>query len=98
MEQFNGVVGSLAAGLGPYAPKVIGALVLVLVAWIGSRLVRTGGFPGTVVGTDAGPDLSAVLDQVVSRDYPTWTAGLSVSYPVGKSAQDAAAARARRSR
>lgn len=41
MEQFSGVVGSLAAGLGPYAPKVIGALVMVLIAWIGSRLVRT---------------------------------------------------------
>jgi len=40
MEQFSGVVGSLAAGLGPYAPKVIGALVMVLIAWIGSRLVR----------------------------------------------------------
>jgi outer membrane protein TolC len=36
-----------------------------------------------------------VFDQVVSRDYPTWTAGLSVSYPVGRSAQDAALARAR---
>ncbi|WP_338413035.1 mechanosensitive ion channel [uncultured Sphaerotilus sp.] len=40
MEQFSGVVGSVAAGLGPYAPKVIGALVMVLIAWIGSRLVR----------------------------------------------------------
>ena len=41
MEQINGVVGPLAAGLGPYAPKVIGALVMVLIAWIASRLVRT---------------------------------------------------------
>ncbi len=61
----------------------------------GTRLVREGGFPGTVVGTNGGPALSAVLDQVVSRDYPTWTAGMSVSYPVGKSAQDAALVRAR---
>jgi hypothetical protein len=41
MDQFSGVLGSVASGLGPYAPKVIGALVMVLVAWIGSRLVRT---------------------------------------------------------
>lgn len=41
MEQVSGVLGSVAGGLGPYAPKVIGALAMVLIAWIGSRLVRT---------------------------------------------------------
>ncbi|MFN8062214.1 MAG: efflux RND transporter permease subunit [Vicinamibacterales bacterium] len=61
----------------------------------GSRLLRVGGFPGTVVGTSGEIDLGSVLDQVVSRDFPTWTAGVSVSYPVGRSAQDAALARAR---
>jgi hypothetical protein len=40
MGQLSGLMGSVAAGLGPYAPKVIGALVMVLIAWIGSRLVR----------------------------------------------------------
>jgi hypothetical protein len=40
MDMVNGLLGSLAAGLGPYAPKVIGAAVMVLVAWIAARLVR----------------------------------------------------------
>ncbi|MEP7117639.1 MAG: efflux RND transporter permease subunit, partial [Acidobacteriota bacterium] len=61
----------------------------------GTRLLREGGFPGTVVGTSGEVDLRQVLNQVVGGDYPTWTAGLSLSYPLGKSAQDAAAARAK---
>jgi outer membrane protein len=38
---------------------------------------------------------SAPLNQLFARDFPTWTVGLSVSYPVGESADDAALARAR---
>ena len=41
MEQVKGVLASLMAGLGPFAPKLLGALAMVLVAWIVSRLVRT---------------------------------------------------------
>ena len=41
MEQFNAVLGTLTAGLGPYAPKLVGALAMVLIAWFASRLVRT---------------------------------------------------------
>lgn len=37
---FEGVMGPFAAVLGPYAPKVLGALVMVLVAWLAGRLVR----------------------------------------------------------
>lgn len=40
MERLSGVLGPLAGSLGPFAPKVIGALVMVLVAWLVSRLVR----------------------------------------------------------
>lgn len=36
---FEGVMGPFAAVLGPYAPKVLGALVMVLVAWLAGRLV-----------------------------------------------------------
>lgn len=39
MEQL-GVMSVVASGLGPYAPKVLGAAVMVLVAWLVSRLVR----------------------------------------------------------
>ncbi len=60
----------------------------------GSRLLRTGGFPGTIVGTEV-TRFGSVLDQLVSADYPTWTLGLQFSYPLGKSAAEAALARAR---
>src|SRR5687767_2781351 len=38
----------------------------------GSRLLRTGGFPGTIIGTEA-TSLGSVLGQVLSSDFPTWS-------------------------
>jgi outer membrane protein TolC len=60
----------------------------------GSRLLRTGNFPGTVVGTET-TSFGNVLNQLFTADYPTWTLGLSLSYPVGNSAAQAALARSR---
>lgn len=60
----------------------------------GTRLVRTGGFPGTVVGSDM-TRYADVLGQVLTFDYPTWTVGMTFSYPLGKSAAEANLARAR---
>ena len=60
----------------------------------GTRLVRTGGFPGTIVGSEA-TRYSDVLGQILTLDYPTWTIGLTFSYPLGKSAAEANLARAR---
>ena len=40
MEQWGAMSSAVATGLGPYAPKVLGAVVMVLVAWVVSRLVR----------------------------------------------------------
>ena len=60
----------------------------------GTRLVRTGGFPGTIVGTDV-TSYSSVLGQLLTSDYPTWTVGMTFSYPLGKSAAEANLARAR---
>jgi outer membrane protein TolC len=60
----------------------------------GTRLVRTGGFPGTIVGSEVTP-YSDVLGQIFTQDYPTWTLGLTFSYPLGKSAAEANLARAR---
>ena len=61
----------------------------------GTLLQRIGGFPGTVVGTGQVTDFAQVLNQLFARDFPTWTVGLSVNYPVRQSADDAALARAR---
>ena len=59
----------------------------------GSRLLRTDGFPGTVTGVQA-TSFGSVLNQVLGADYPTWTVGLTLSYPIGRTADQANLARA----
>ena len=60
----------------------------------GDRLVKEGGFPGTVVGVVPG-SFGETMDQVWGRDYPTWTLGVTVSYPIGPSYEQASLTRAR---
>jgi outer membrane protein TolC len=60
----------------------------------GRRLIRTGGFPGTITGSES-VSYGNVLSQVLGLDYPTWTVGFTFSYPLGKSAAEAGLARAR---
>jgi outer membrane protein len=60
----------------------------------GSRLIRTGGFPGTISGVER-TSFGSVLGQTFSADFPTWTLGFTLSYPIGNSAEEAALARAR---
>jgi outer membrane protein TolC len=59
----------------------------------GTQVLRTGGFPGTVVGPGDVTSFGAILNQVFRRDFPTWTFGVNVSYPLGQSAEDASHAR-----
>jgi outer membrane protein len=61
----------------------------------GTRLNRVGGFPGTIVGGGPETSLGQVLDQVLKAEFPTWTVGLTVTYPLGKSYDEASLARAR---
>jgi HAE1 family hydrophobic/amphiphilic exporter-1 len=49
----------------------------------GSQLLRTGGFPGVITGT-VNTGFAGVLGQAFTPDYPTWSLGLTVSYPVGR--------------
>jgi HAE1 family hydrophobic/amphiphilic exporter-1 len=60
----------------------------------GARLLRTGGFPGTIVGTE-NTSFGTVLGQVFTSDFPTWTVGFTLNYPLGKSVEEANLARAR---
>lgn len=60
----------------------------------GPRLDRTGGLGGEVGSTVPG-GYSDALSMLGLRDYPTWSAQLSVSYNIGGSAADAQHARAR---
>ena len=59
----------------------------------GSQLLRTGGFPGSITGrVDSG--FGDVLGQAFGRDYPTWSLGVTVSRPIGRSFEQVSAVRA----
>ena len=60
----------------------------------GMLLTRTGGFPGSIVGSTPVP-FGQVMDQVFQREYPTWTIGLNISYPLGRGLEEAVLARSR---
>jgi outer membrane protein len=59
----------------------------------GTEVLRAGGFPGTIIGAGNVTGFGTVLDQLFRSDYPTWAAGLSISYPLGQSTQEATFAR-----
>ena len=59
----------------------------------GSQLVRTGAFPG-VVTARLTTGFGDVLNQVFTRDYPTWSLGFTVSYPLGRSYEEVGLVRA----
>src|SRR5206468_10842929 len=59
----------------------------------GTQLLRTGGFPGIIAGT-RDRSLGAALGQAFTPDYPTWSVGVTVSYPLGRSYEEASLARA----
>jgi outer membrane protein len=59
----------------------------------GTEFLRTGGFPGIVSGTrDRG--FGDALGQAFTPDYPTWSVGVTVSYALGHSYEEASRARA----
>lgn len=61
----------------------------------GTQVLRTGGFPGTIVGPGDVTSFGSVLNQLFASNYPTWSAGVSVSYPIGESQDEANLARAK---
>jgi outer membrane protein len=58
----------------------------------GSQLLRTGTFPGIVTGT-VNSGFGDALGQAFGRDYPTWSLGVTVSYPIGRSFEQVSAVR-----
>jgi outer membrane protein TolC len=63
----------------------------------GTQIMRdtSAGFPGLVVGPGSITSFGTVLNQLFSSNFPTWTAGVSITYPLGQSGEEAAAVRAR---
>ena len=59
----------------------------------GTQFLRGGGFPGVVTGT-RDRSLVDALGQAFGPDYPTWSVGVTVSYPLGRTFERASFARA----
>jgi outer membrane protein TolC len=59
----------------------------------GSQFIRSGGFPGSIVGARS-RGFGDALGQAFGPDYPAWSFGVTVSYPVGRSFEEASRARA----
>src|SRR5260370_40812974 len=59
----------------------------------GTQILRTGGFPGVISGT-RDRSFGEALGQAFTPDYPAWSVGVTVSYPIGHSYEEASAARA----
>ena len=60
----------------------------------GDRLIRTGGFPGMVVGREQ-RSFGSTLGDILANEFPNWTVGVTVSYPLGTSSADASLERSR---
>ena len=60
----------------------------------GEQLIRTGGFPGTVVGRER-KSFGNVLGDLFANEFPAWTVVATVSYPLGTSSADANLERSR---
>jgi multidrug efflux pump len=59
----------------------------------GSQFIRSGGFPGTIIGARS-RGFGDALGQAFGPDYPAWSFGVTVSYPIGRSFDEASRARA----
>jgi outer membrane protein len=59
----------------------------------GTEVLRAGGFPGTIVGGGTVTPFGSVLNQLFASNYPTWALGVSISYPIGQSTEEATYAR-----
>jgi outer membrane protein len=58
----------------------------------GTQLLRSGGFPGSVIGT-RNKSFGDALGQAFGSSYPTWSLGVTVSYSLGRSFEEASLAR-----
>ena len=60
----------------------------------GTRLLRGSGFPPPIIGQEE-TSFGSVLGDIFSNDFPNWTVGINVSYPLGTSSAEANLERAR---
>jgi outer membrane protein len=75
-------------------PDVTASVDYGLTGLGGTEFIRGAGFPGPVIGhTERG--FGDVVADLFGNNFPSWTASLTVSYPIGPTPQAAAFARAR---
>jgi outer membrane protein len=60
----------------------------------GTQFLRGQGFPGPIIG-ESQRSFATVLGDVFGNDFPSWTASLNVSYPIGTNPQEVALAKTR---
>jgi len=75
-------------------PDVRAGIDYGLVGLGGTQFVRGAGFPGPIIG-ETSRGFFPVLGDIFTNDFPTWTASLTVNYPIGITQQQANLARAR---
>ena len=75
-------------------PDVTASLDYSLTGLGGTQFERGAGFPGPVVG-ESRRGFVDVLRDVFANDFPSWTASLTVSYPIGAAPQELDLARTR---
>jgi HAE1 family hydrophobic/amphiphilic exporter-1 len=54
----------------------------------GTEFLRSGTFPGVITGTRR-RSFGDALEQIFTPDYPTWSVGLTLNYPLGNSFEEA---------
>jgi len=75
-------------------PDVTASVNYGLTGLGGTQFLRGQGFPGPIVG-ESQRSFASVLQDLFANDFPNWTASLNVTYPLGRTQQEAALARAR---
>ncbi len=60
----------------------------------GTQLIRGDGFPGPIVD-ETSRNFGSVLSDLLANDFPTWTLGVSLTYPLGTSPAQAGLERAK---
>ena len=75
-------------------PDVTASLDYGLTGLGGTQFIRGAGFPGPVIGQSE-RSFATVLGDLFGNHFPSWTASLNVSYPIGANPQEAALARTR---
>jgi outer membrane protein TolC len=75
-------------------PDVTASVDYGLTGLGGTEFLRGVGFPGPIIGQNQ-RSFGTVLGDLFTNDFPSWTASLNISYPLGATPQAANVARAR---